>query len=105
MAHIRPLNEKIIVRPSAAEEVTKGGIVLPDAVVAGKKATEGMVLAVGEGRRLPDGRHAEIKVQRGDLVIFGEYSGVKVKADDGSPLIVLVEDEILGVLEPEPAAT
>jgi chaperonin GroES len=93
---IKPLNDKILVKRLEAEEVTKGGIVLPDA--AKEKPKEGTVLALGDGKLLDDGQRALFQVQVGDRVLFTSYAGTDIKID-GDEYMILGEDDILAVIE------
>jgi chaperonin GroES len=92
---ITPLGDRVLVKPSAGEEVSKGGIVLPD--TAKEKPQEGTVVAVGSGRVLDDGTVVPMEVKTGDKVIYGKYSGTEIKVGDEDHLI-LTERDILGVL-------
>jgi len=92
--NIKPLGDRILVKRVEAEEKTKGGIVLPD--TAKEKPREGMVLALGEGRLLDDGKRAPFSVKVNDRVLFSSYSGTEVKWD-GEEYLILGEDDILGV--------
>ena len=90
-----PLGEKVVVKRLEAEEVTAGGIVLPD--TAKEKPQRGRVLSVGDGRLLPDGTRAEHPVSEGDRVLFGSYAGTQVEVD-GEELLIMSDDEILAIL-------
>ena len=90
-----PLGEKVIVKRLEAEEVTAGGIVLPD--TAKEKPQQGRVLSVGDGRLLPDGTRAEHPVSEGDRVLFGNYAGTEVEVD-GEQLLIMSDEEILAIL-------
>lgn len=90
-----PLGEKIVVRPLDAEEVTSGGIVLPD--VAQERPQQGRVLSVGDGRLLADGSRAENLVGEGDRVLYGRYCGTNVSVD-GEELLIMDEGEILAIV-------
>lgn len=92
---IVPLGDRILVQRLAAEEVTKGGIVLPDS--AKEKPKEGKVIAVGKGRLLDSGERAEFSVKAGDRVIFSSYAGTEVKYE-GEEYLILGEDEVLAVV-------
>lgn len=92
---IRPLYDRVLLEVLDAEETTPGGIVLPDA--AREKPQRGKVKAVGEGKRLEDGRQAKPDVKKGDVVLFGKYAGTDVKVD-GVEYKILRESEILGKL-------
>ncbi len=93
--NIRPLHDRVIVKRVAEETTTAGGIVLPGS--AAEKPSEGEVLAVGTGKVLDNGQVHELHVKVGDKVLFGKYSGSEVKID-GEELIVMREDDIMGVL-------
>jgi chaperonin GroES len=96
MAKIRPLDDRIVVQVLDAEEVSAGGIVLPDS--AKEKPQRGKVAAVGEGRLLDSGERAAMEVKKGDVVIYGKYAGSDVKVD-GKDYKILRESEILGKVE------
>lgn len=93
---IRPLGDRVVVKPLPSEEVTKSGIVLPD--TAKEKSQEGEVIAVGPGRLLDNGQREAIDLKVGDKVLFSKYAGNDVKFDDVEYLI-LREMDILGVIE------
>ncbi|KFD42324.1 molecular chaperone GroES [Peptococcaceae bacterium SCADC1_2_3] len=93
---IRPLGERVVVKALPGEEVTKGGIVLPD--TAKEKPQEGEVIAVGPGRLLDNGTRVTIDLKVGDKVLFSKYAGNEVKLDDVEYLIMR-ESDILGVIE------
>jgi len=93
---IRPLGERVVVKPLPTEEVTKGGIVLPD--TAKEKPQEGEVVAVGPGRLLENGTRVPIDLKVGDRILFSKYAGNEVKLDDVEYLIMR-ESDILGVIE------
>ena len=92
---ITPLGDRVLVKPSSGEEVSSGGILLPD--TAREKPQEGTVVAVGNGRVLDDGTVVPMEVKAGDKVIYGKYSGTEIKIGDEDHLI-LTERDILGVL-------
>ncbi len=93
---IKPLNDKVLVKRLEAEEVTKGGIVLPD--TAKEKPKEGRVVALGNGKLLDDGERALFQVKVGDLVLFSSYAGTEVKVGVDEYLI-MGEDDILAVID------
>ena len=93
---IRPLQDRIIIKRLDEEETTKGGIIIPD--TAKEKPLEALVVAVGKGKVLDDGKIREPEVKKGDRVLFSKYSGTEVKIDGDDHLIVR-EDDILGVIE------
>ncbi len=91
---IRPLADRIVVKRTQNEEKTKGGIIIPDS--AKEKPVEGLVVAVGAGKTLKDGKVHPVDVKKGDRVLFGKYSGTEVKID-GEEHVLLREDDLLGV--------
>lgn len=91
-----PLGENIVVKRIEAEEMTAGGIVLPD--TAKEKPSEGRVLSVGDGRLLKDGTRAKSQISDGDRVIFSSYAGNEVSID-GEELLIMAEGDILAVLK------
>lgn len=93
--NIRPLHDRVIVRRVAEETTSAGGIVLPGS--AAEKPSEGEVLAVGAGKQLDNGDIRALEVKSGDRVLFGKYSGNEVKID-GEELIVMREEDIMGIL-------
>ncbi len=93
---IRPLGERVVVKPLPSEERTKGGIVLPD--TAKEKPQEGEVIAVGSGKLLETGQRVPIDLKPGDRILFSKYAGNEVKIDDVEYLIMR-EADILGVIE------
>jgi len=93
---IRPLGERVVVKPLPSEERTKGGIVLPD--TAKEKPQEGVVIAVGSGKILETGQRVPIDLKPGDRILFSKYAGNEVKIDDVEYLIMR-EADILGVIE------
>jgi chaperonin GroES len=95
VAKIRPVGNRVVVKPAAKEEVTKSGIVIPD--TAKEKPQEGTVVAVGNGRLLDNGDRAPISVQVNDRVLFAKYGGTEFKLD-GEEYLVLKEDDILAVV-------
>lgn len=93
---IRPLYDRIVVkRIEEQEQQSAGGIIIPDS--AKEKPQEGEVRAVGKGKRLEDGKVVPLDVQVGDRILFGKYSGSEIKLE-GEELIIMREDEVLGVL-------
>jgi chaperonin GroES len=89
---LRPLDDRVVVAPSEAEEITAGGIVLPDA--AQEKPQRGKVVAVGEGKLLDSGNRGELSVAIGDTVIYGKYGGSEVEVN-GEEYKILRESDIL----------
>jgi chaperonin GroES len=95
VAKIRPIGDRVVVKPSAKEEVTKSGIVIPD--TAKEKPQEGTVIAVGSGRLLDNGDRAPIDIREGDRILFAKYGGTEFKLD-GEEYLVLKESDILAVI-------
>jgi len=93
---VRPLAEKVLIKRLEAEQMTKGGIVLPDA--AQEKPRRGEVLKVGDGKLLDNGERSEFQVKAGDLVLFSAYGGTEIKID-GDELLLMDETDILAILE------
>src|SRR6187551_1881831 len=93
---IRPLQDRVIVQRVQEEEKTKGGIIIPD--TAKEKPQEGKVVAVGKGKVGDDGKLIALDVKAGDRILFGKYSGTEIKID-GEDVLIMREDDILGVLE------
>jgi len=92
---LRPLGDRVVVKPTAREEMTKSGIVLPD--TAKEKPQEGMILAAGPGRILDDGKRETMDVKVGQKVLYGKYAGTEFKLDEDDLLIVSQKD-ILAVV-------
>jgi chaperonin GroES len=92
---IRPVGDRVVVKQAAREEVTKGGIVIPD--TAKEKPQEGTVVAVGTGRLLDNGERAVLDVHEGDRVLFAKYGGTEFKLD-GDEFLVLKESDILAII-------
>ncbi|MCL2766639.1 MAG: co-chaperone GroES [Peptococcaceae bacterium] len=93
---IRPLGDRIVVKPTPSEEKTKSGIVLPD--TAKEKPQEGEVIAVGSGKLLETGQRVPIDLKPGDKILFSKYAGNEVKLDDVEYLIMR-ESDVLGAIE------
>jgi chaperonin GroES len=93
---LRPLSDRVVIQPSAREETTKSGLVIPD--TAKEKPQEGKVLAVGPGRILDDGKREHMDLKRGDTVLYAKYAGTEFKLDDEDLLIVSAKD-VLAVVE------
>jgi len=91
-AKLEPLGDRVVVKPMPKEEVTKGGIVIPD--TAKEKPQDGKVIAVGPGRMTEDGKRIAMDVKVGDIVIYAKYGGTEIK-ENGEELIILRESDIL----------
>ncbi len=89
---MEPLADRVVIRPTEKEEITKGGIILPDTVK--EKPQEGQVVAVGPGKLADDGKRVKLEVKVGDSVIYAKYAGTEIKVDD-EELIVVRESDIL----------
>jgi chaperonin GroES len=92
---LKPLGDRLVIKPASREETTKSGIVLPD--TAKEKPQRGTVIAVGEGRKDDDGDRISLDVQVGDNVLFAKYAGTEFKIDD-EELMILSEKDILAVI-------
>jgi len=93
---VRPLQDRILVQRIEEEEKTKGGIIIPD--TAKEKPQMGKVIAVGGGKKTEDGKVIPLDVKKGDKVLFSKYGGTEVKIE-GEELLIMREDDILGVVE------
>jgi len=94
---IRPLADRVVIKPQEREEKTKGGIFLPD-TASKEKPQQGTVVAVGEGRLDDSGKRIPMSVRTGDTVLFAKYAGTEVRLDDIDYLI-LAEKDILGIVQ------
>ncbi len=92
MAEIEPLGDRVVIKPTPREEVSKGGIVLPD--TAQERPQEGKIIAVGPGRLTEDGNRIALDVNKGDKVVYSKYAGTEYKLDD-EELVIMRESEIL----------
>lgn len=97
---IRPLHDRVVVRPNEADEMTAGGLFIPDN--AKEKPARGTVIAVGEGKRDEDGHRIALDVNVGDEVLYGKYAGNELKVE-GEKVFVLREDEIFAIVQKETA--
>ena len=93
---LKPLGSRVVIEPVEQEEITAGGIVLPE--TAKEKPQKGTVLAVGPGDRDEDGDRIPMDVKEGDTVLFAKYSGTEIKMD-GKKLLILRESDILAILQ------
>jgi len=91
-AKIKPLGERVVIKPMPKEEVSKGGIVLPD--TAKEKPQEGEIIAVGPGKLSEDGKRIAMEVKVGDKVIYSKYAGTEFKLDEGD-VVIMRESDIL----------
>ena len=93
---MKPINDRVVVKPAQAEEKTQGGIIIPD--TAKEKPIEGKVIAAGNGKLSEEGKRITLEVKKGDRILFGKYSGTEVKIEDEEYLIMR-EDDVLGIIE------
>jgi chaperonin GroES len=99
---IRPLYDRVVVkRVENKGDMMQGGLHIPDS--AKEKPQEGEVMAVGKGKRLEDGEVVALDVRVGDHILFGKYSGSEIRLD-GTEYLIMREDDILGILDQQPAA-
>ena len=94
--NIRPLGDKVVIKPAKIEEKTQSGIILPGS--AQEKPNQGTVIAVGPGARNQNGEHVALDVEVGDRIVYGKLGGVSLKCDD-EEYIVLSESDILVILD------
>ena len=92
---LKPLGDRVVVRPAAAEEKTAGGIILPDTVK--EKPVEGTIVAAGPGKVADDGKSIKMEVKVGDKVLYGKYSGTEVTIN-GEEYLIMRESDIFGIL-------
>jgi chaperonin GroES len=93
---LRPLGDRVVVKPTPREEMTKSGIVLPD--TAKEKPQEGEVLAAGPGKMLDDGTREAMDVKVGDKVLYAKYAGTEFKVE-GDDLLIVSQKDILAIVE------
>ncbi|HEY4644334.1 MAG TPA: co-chaperone GroES [Bacteroidota bacterium] len=92
---LRPLADRIVIRPAEAEEKTKGGIILPD--TAKEKPVKGEIVAAGPGKTTEDGKRIPLEVKVGDQVLYGKYSGTEVTIDS-EELLIMRESDVFAIL-------
>ena len=92
---LRPLGDRVVIKPTPREEMTKSGIVLPD--TAKEKPQEGMILSAGPGRLLDDGKREAMDVKKGDKVLYAKYAGTEFKVD-GDDLLIVSQKDILAIV-------
>lgn len=93
---LKPLADRIVAKPTAAEEITKGGIVLPDS--AQERPQEAEVIAVGPGKVMETGAKVAMEVKVGDKVIYSKYGGAEIKIG-GNEYVILRQDDILAIMD------
>ncbi|MGB9724359.1 MAG: co-chaperone GroES [Chloroflexia bacterium] len=98
MVKLRPLADRVVIKPMAREERTKSGLYLPDTATK-EKPQEGTVIAVGPGRLLDNGQRVAVDVKVGDRVVFAKYAGTEFKTEDEEEFIIISEKDIMAVVE------
>jgi len=93
---VKPLDDRVLVKQSKAEETTAGGIVLPD--TAKEKPQRGKVVAIGPGKLLESGERGSMSVKKGDQIFYGKYAGTEIKID-GEDFVILKESDVLAIIE------
>ena len=93
---LKPLGSRVVIEPVEQEEVTAGGIVLPE--TAKEKPQKGKILSVGPGDRDEDGKRIPMDVKVGDIVLFAKYAGTEIKVE-GKKLLILKESDVLAIVE------
>jgi chaperonin GroES len=93
--NIKPLGDRIVIKPMEAEEKTKGGIILPDTVK--EKPVEGTIVAAGPGRKSDDGKIVEMEVKVGEKILYGKYSGTEVTIE-GEEYLIMRESDIFAIV-------
>ena len=94
---IKPLADRIVVRPLEAEEKTKGGIVLPE--TAKEKPQEGKIVAVGRGKVSDTGHVQALELKVGDRILYGKYSGSEITTKEGEELLIMREEDVLAIIK------
>jgi chaperonin GroES len=93
---IKPLADRVLVKPVEAEEVKRGGIIIPD--TAKEKPMQGEVMEVGSGRQTEDGKTIPMTVQKGNKILYGKYSGTEISVN-GEDLLIMRESDVLAIVE------
>jgi chaperonin GroES len=93
--NLKPLADRVIVKPMETEEITKGGIIVPD--TAKEKPIEGTIVAVGPGKVTEDGKQVKLEVKEGDKVLYGKYSGTEVTVE-GEEYLIMRESDIFAII-------
>ena len=93
---MKPINDRVVIKPAKADEKTKGGIIIPDS--AKEKPAQGKVVAVGPGKVNDAGERVELQVKENDVILFSKYGGTDVKLD-GEDYLIMREDDVLGIVE------
>ena len=93
---LRPLHDRVVVQAVESESKSAGGIIIPD--TAKEKPSQGKVISVGPGARDNDGKLVALELKKGDVVLYGKYSGTEVKID-GKDMLIMRESDVMGVVE------
>ena len=93
---IKPLADRVLIKPIEAEEVKRGGIIIPD--TAKEKPMQGEVKEVGDGRQTEDGKMIPMTVKKGDKILYGKYSGTEISVD-GEDLLIMRESDVLAIVD------
>jgi chaperonin GroES len=93
---VKPLDDRVLIKQSEAEETTPGGIVLPD--TAREKPQRGKVVSVGSGKLLDSGDRGKMSLKKGDEVFYGKYAGTEIKID-GDQFVLIKENDVLAIIE------
>ncbi len=96
MMNLEPLHDRVIVKPSEPEEITKGGIIIPD--TAKEKPQQGEIIAVGQGRINDEGKLIPLHVKKGDKVLYGKYAGTEITID-GEEYLMMRENDIFAIIK------
>jgi chaperonin GroES len=94
--NIKPLADRVLVKPTEAEEVKRGGIIIPD--TAKEKPMQGEVMEVGTGRQTEDGKTIPMSVKKGSKILYGKYSGTEISVE-GEELLIMRESDVLAIVE------
>ena len=94
---IQPLGDRILVEPLEAQDVSKGGIVLPD--TAKEKPQEGKVIAVGKGKMNDEGKIHPLELKAGDIILYGKYSGTEISTKEGHEYLIMKQDDVFAVVK------
>lgn len=98
MVKLRPLGDRVVVKPIAREEKTKAGIYLPD-TASKEKPMEGTVIAVGPGRMMDDGKRVPVDVEAGARIVFAKYAGTEFRTEEDEEYLIISEKDIMAVIE------
>ena len=93
---IRPLADRVLVKPTEPEETKKGGIIIPD--TAKEKPMQGKIMEVGKGRQTEEGKLIPMSVKKGDKILYGKYSGTEISVD-GEDLLIMRESDVLAIVD------